>query len=297
MLQNQFIEKKVVQWEINCGQIMFSGEKNLTARDIFKDYFGKVFTLKTPRGEIHNVSFLHKLSKGNVRLSCSKYFKQLKDGDIIYFKIKDEDTIEITDKKPDTNSPTTAVGNKNYSVDELKDIVIKLTVENQKLRELNSELQEYKERLDKYDSLDKIFKDEKFMEDWLASNIHRIISDLDVIDRQTTVTWPDLKKSRFDLMCIDKTTKELVVVENKVRGRNKTLETQYLTYKAWIKNNLAEINKRYKEHGLKATKNFKIIIITDTIDEKLETMCSGNTIPLIFIDGGVAFEQIVPYDD
>jgi hypothetical protein len=286
----------MASWEIKYGQILLSGENNISARDIFKDYFGKLFTLNTFKGTYKNVNFLDKLSKANVRLCCSQFIKQLKTDDIIYISIENEDTLKISQNEPTSILSSNKTVSKKYTEGELKNIIIELTKENQKLKEYNSELLEYKNQLDKYESLDKIFKDEKFMEDWLERNIHKVIPDLDVIDRQITVSWPDLKTSRFDLLCIDKTTKELVVIENKVRGRNKTLETQYLTYKAWIVKNIDKINDTYKNCNLKATNNFKFVIITDTINDKIENMCSGNNIPLIFIDGGVIFEEIVPYD-
>jgi hypothetical protein len=46
---------------------------------------------------------------------------------------------------------------------------------------------------------------------------------------------------------------------------------------------------------LKATDNFKFVIITDTTDERLEAICEDSKITLIFIDGGVVFEERVPY--
>jgi hypothetical protein len=292
-----YIKKRMASWEIKYGQILLSGENNISARDIFKDYFGKIFTLDTFKGTYKNVNFLDKLSKSNVRLCCSQFVKQLKADDVIYISIENEDIIKISQNEPINNATTNQSISKKFTENELKNIIIDLTRENQKLKEYNSELLEYKNQLDKYESLDKIFKDEKFMEDWLERNIHKVISDLDVIDRQITVSWPDLKTSRLDLLCIDKTSKELVVIENKVKGRNKTLETQYLTYKAWIVKNIDKINDKYKSHNLKATNNFKFVIITDTINDKIESMCSGNNIPLIFIDGGVIFEEIVPYEN
>jgi hypothetical protein len=132
------------------------------------------------------------------------------------------------------------------------ELIAKLIKENQQLRETNAELFLYKERIDKYENLQKIFDDEKFMEDWLERNIHKAIADLDVIDRQITITWPDLKANRMDLLCLDRTTRELVIIENKINGNKKTLDAQYLKYRAWAGQNL------------KATENFKFVIITDT---------------------------------
>jgi hypothetical protein len=145
--------------------------------------------------------------------------------------------------------------------------------------------------------LQKIFDDEKFMEDWLERNIHKAIADLDVIDRQLTITRPDLKANRMDLLCLDRTTRKLVIVENKVKGNKKTIDTQYLKYRAWAGQNIDKINDKYKNHNLKATEIFKFVIITDTIDDSFESMCRYEKIPLILIDGGVIFEEIVSYNN
>ena len=293
-----YIKKTMASWEINYGQILLSGENNVLARDIFKEYFGVPFILNTFLGKFENVNFVDRFTEKNVRICCSKFVKQLKENDVIYLSIENDETIKISKDLPDSKSKITDRDKiKTYTEDELKNIIIKLTEENQKLRQINSNLLEYKEQLEKYQSLDKIFDDEKFMETWLEKNIHKLLPDLEVIDRQITVSWSDLKTSRLDLFCIDRTTKELVVIENKVRGRNKTLETQYLTYKAWIAKNLEKINENYKLKEIKATQNFKFIIITDTKNEKIVEMCEGNKIPLIVIDGGVMFDVIVPYDN
>ena len=289
-----YIKKKIVSWEVKYGQIMFSGEDNIKARDIFKDFFGKSFTLETFAGNYDNVNFLDKLSKYNLRISCSRFFKNLHTADEFYFSIKDENTILVTKDEPTTNK---SIPDNKLSENELLNIIARLTKDNQDLRELTSELFIYKERIDKYENLHKIFNDEQFMEDWLERNIHKAIADLDVIDRQLTINWPDLKANRMDLLCLDRTTRELVIVENKVKGNKKTIDTQYLKYRAWAGQNLDRINVKYKDQNLKATENFKFVIFTDTIDDSFESMCRYQKIPLILIDGGVIFEEIVPYDD
>ncbi|MDR1316011.1 MAG: hypothetical protein LBK13_03975 [Spirochaetales bacterium] len=86
-------------------------------------------------------------------------------------------------------------------------------------------------------------------------------------------------------------------MENKIAGRDKTVITQYAKYKAWAKHHLDELNEKYKDKNLKATKNLKVVIITDKIDESLEITCKDENIPLIYIDGGVIFEEIVPYSN
>ena len=160
----------------------------------------------------------------------------------------------------------------------------------------NRELTRYKEDFDKYQGLEYIFEDEKFMEDWLERNIHKAIPNIEVIDRQPVIEWNEpFMRNRPDFFCIDKTTKELVIVENKVRGRHRKVETQYLTYKAWVNRNLDRINLKYANRQLKATKDFKFAIISDTTDERLQAVCEDSNIALVKIGGGVFFESLVPY--
>jgi hypothetical protein len=291
----EYIEKKMASWEINYGQIAISGADNIKARELFNDFFGKSFELETFNGNFTNIHFNEKSSKTSLRLCCNSFFRNLKIDDVIYISVKDENTILITNKE-EKNIVSNNILSKKFSEIELLEIIAKLTKENQQLRETNSELFGYKERLDKYENLQKIFDDEIFMEDWLERNIHKAIADLEIIDRQFTITWPDLKTNRMDLLCLDKTTRELVIVENKVKGNKKTIDTQYLKYRTWVGQNLGKINEKYKEKNLKATESFKFVIITDTIDDSLENMCRYHNIPLILIDGGVIFDEIVPYN-
>jgi len=263
----EYIEKKMAGWEIKHGQIKISCSDNIKAREIFKDFLGKTFDLETFKGDFKDVHFYEKESA--LRFSCP-FFKNLSTDDTIYIFAKNNNTLSITDKEP--NSVTDDEPEQSLSKTELLEIIAKLTKENQYLRKTNSSLFEYKDRLDKYESLKKIFDDEHYMEEWLERNIHRALADLDVIDRQFTITWPDKKTNRIDLLCLDKTTRELVIIENKVKGNNRTIDTQYLKYKAWFGQNLDIINSKYNAHNLKATENFKFVIITDTIDDSLESM-------------------------
>jgi len=287
----EYIEKKMAGWEIKHGQIKISCADSIKAREIFKDFLGKTFDLETFKGNFKDVHFYEKESA--LRFSCP-FFKNLATDDTIYIFAKNNNAISITDKEP--NSVTIDESEQSLSKTELLEIIAKLTKENQELRKTNSSLFEYKDRLDKYENLEKIFDDEHYMEEWLERNIHRVIADLDVIDRQVEIRWSDEKKNRIDLLCLDKTTRELVIVENKVNGNKRTLDTQYLKYKAWYIKNLDETNEKYKTHNLKATKNLKVVIITDTIDDSLRSMCEINNIPLFLIDGGVIFDEIVPYN-
>ena len=160
-----------------------------------------------------------------------------------------------------------------------------LLEENKNLRILNAELTEYKRRLNQYKGLEYIFEDEQFMETWLEKNIHKAIASLEIIDRQPVITWnePSFMRNRPDFFCLDKTTKELVIVENKVRGRHRHFETQYLTYSSWVKRNLDQINEKYKDRLLNATINFRFVVITDTVDERLQAICEDSDIALIAV--------------
>jgi len=295
-----FIAKKVVSWEIKYGQIGISGKDNIIARDLFKDFFGKSFKLETFKGTFSNINFNEKTSSTSLRLSCSEFFKKLKPETVIYLRPKDTDTVEILEKEPteiDSLNPVPEKKKSKFNENELLEIIASLTRENQQLRESNSSLFPYKEQIDKYQSLQKIFNDEKFMEDWLERNIHIAIADLEIIDRQPIITWPVSKlKNRLDFFCVDKTTRELVIVENKVRGNKTTIETQYMSYKTWVSENLSLINEKYIEKNINATENFKFVIITDFNDERLEALCRHFKITLILIDGGVLFEPLgYPY--
>ncbi|GAG27859.1 unnamed protein product, partial [marine sediment metagenome] len=196
-------------------------------------------------------------------------------------KIEDRERKEVI--RPETSADVTK-------------LLMELVKENKTLREENEELIRYKDRLEKYQNLEYIFEDEQFMEAWLERNIHKALANLEIIDRQPAINWNEpFMRNKPDFFCLDKTTRELVIVENKVRGRHRKIETQILTYTAWAKRNLEKINEKYKDKNLKTTKNFKFVIITDTTDERLQAICEDNKIALILIDGGVVFEEIVPY--
>lgn len=104
-------------------------------------------------------------------------------------------------------------------------------------------------------------------------------------------------RNRPDFFCLDKTTRELVIVENKIRRRFRRVETQYMTYKAWVRRHIDAINRKYEESNLKASEYFKFVIIADPTDERLEAICEDNHICLVVIDGGVIFEEIIPYSE
>jgi len=292
-----YIQKKMSYWEIKVGQMFWGKNEVILIKDFFKNYFDTEFKLETFNGTIEYCT-LHIVSDDVIRLGC-KFFEQLNQKELYLLKIKDKETVTITNIEDDTTENKIAENNNDnqFSEKQILKIIANLEKENQELRKINSTLINYKSKLDRYSKLEKIFNDEKFMEDWLVRNIHKVLADLEVIDRQPIITWPNSKiKNRPDLFCIDKTTRELVIIENKVKGNKNTLETQYLTYKAWVSENINQINSKYSNFNIKATDSFKFLIITDTTDDKLESICKHNRIPLILIDGGVCFQQIVPYD-
>jgi hypothetical protein len=289
-----YIKKRVAAWEIKYGQIRIPGEDYQIGKKLFEDYLSRTFELKTFNGNYPNRHFVHE--QHALRLACAPFFGSLKESQIIYIYPIDEGAIKIAEQEPKDRIDETIEKKLAEETSNIPKLFIDIVKENRVLKEENEELIKYKDRLEKYQNLEHIFEDEKFMEDWLERNIHKVLANLEVIDRQPMVTWDEsFMRNRPDFFCLDKTTKELVIVENKVRGRHRKVETQFLTYKAWVKRNLNKLNTKYGERGLKATENFKFVIITDTTDDRLEAICEDSNIALVLIDGGVIFEEIVPY--
>lgn len=199
----------------------------------------------------------------------------MNDGEIIYLQPLDRYSIKISKDEPNKDIEEVEERKLKDSIPietnlEVSNIFLEIVKENKQLREENEELIRYKDRLEKYQNLEYIFEDEKFMEDWLERNIHKAVANLEIIDRQLIITWNSaFMRNKPDFFCLDKTTRELVIVENKVRGRHKKVETQFLTYSSWVKRNLEEINQKYSNRDLKATENFRFVIITDSSDERL----------------------------
>lgn len=292
----EYIKKKIASWEIKYGQIAIPGRNYEIAKKLFKDYLGTTFKLETFEGTFSNRHFLD--AGYGLRLACKPFFSKLNDGDTIYLQPLDQNTVKISKEEPIEkieDRERKEVIHPETSADVTK-LLMELVKENKALREENEELIRYKDRLEKYQNLEYIFEDEKFMEEWLERNIHKALANLEIIDRQPAINWNEpFMRNKPDFFCLDKTTRELVIVENKVRGRHRKIETQILTYTAWAKRNLEKINEKYKDKNLKTTKNFRFVIITDTTDERLQAICEDNKIALILIDGGVVFEEIVPY--
>lgn len=295
----KYIEKRMAPWEIKYGQIRI-GDYDL-AREIFKGYFGITFDLKTFKGDFPNQNFLHYEDTRTLRFACRAFFTQLNDGDIIFIQPISPNKIGIYNKKPidrieDITDIKSEIDVINKAEPDVMSLLIELIKVNLILRKENEYLLTFKEKLDHYQDLQYIFDDEKTMEDWLERNIHRAISDLEILDRQIYIGWKEsFMRDRPDLFCIDKTTKELVVIENKVRGRHRNVDTQYLKYRTWVLDNLDDIKEKYKDKNLRPTEDFKFIIITDKTDVRLERICAVNKIGLILIEGGVNILEIVPY--
>jgi len=293
-----YLKKTIVGWEVKYGQIAITGKEYQIAVKVLEQYIGRPFTLETFKGSFTNKNFNHKSEINSLRIACKPFFAELEEGDEIYFQPIDNDKLGVYDKEPTTKTEKKEeLGiKKKINNEELLAHLYALSKENKQLREVNDTLFEYKNRLEKYQRLEYIFEDEQFMENWLERNIHKAIAQLEIIDRQPSIHWTErFMRDRPDFFCVDKTTRELVIVENKVRGRHRNVATQYLKYRTWALRHLDTLNNKYEEQNIKATKNFKFVIITDTTDERLEAICEDNNIGLVLIDGGVVFEEIVPY--
>jgi hypothetical protein len=265
----KYLKKKIASWEIKYGQIAITGRDYEIAKKIFGDYFSRTFELETFRGSFPNRHFLHEDTRNSLRLACKPFFSVLNEGDIIYLQPIDSNKIGVYKDEPvgeiekiEDREEIEAIPVETGA--DVTKLLVGLVKENKALREENEELIRYKDRLEKYQNLEYIFEDEQFMEDWLERNIHKALANLEIIDRQPVVTWNEsFMRNKPDFFCLDKTT--------------------------------IEINKKYEGKNLKATENFRFVIITDTTDERLEAICEDNGITLILIDGGVVFEEIVPY--
>jgi len=239
-----FIKKKIASWEIKYGQIAITGREYEIAKKLFNDYFGRTFELETFKGNFPNRHFIHDDTRNSLRLACMPFFKALNEGDIIYIQSQEQNKVKISGEEPIEKIETTEdrkvteVIPSETSADVTK-LLVDLVKENKTLREENEDLLRYKDRLEKYQNLEYIFEDELFMEEWLERNIHKALANLEIIDRQPVVTWSEsFMRNKPDFFCLDKTTRELVIVENKVRGRHRKVATQFLIYSAWVKRNL-----------------------------------------------------------
>lgn len=175
------MRKRVAQWEIKYGQTSFQGQDYVLAKKMFQDYLGTTFELETDLGTFPNRHFVDDGTR--VRLACSPFFGRLVDGDVIYIQPGGQGRVQITraEPKPPTEAedkPLPPQGVPLGTRKEVIDVVLDLVSENKQLRQENQELIKYKDRLDRYQNLEYIFEDEKFMEDWLERNIQKALSNI-----------------------------------------------------------------------------------------------------------------------
>jgi len=281
-------------YEVRYREILFTGEDYELAHKFFGDFLSKPFSLITPKQTYSNKRFTYDPERRRIRLPCT-FFERLSVGDVIVIEKGDNEifiSVEQTRETPVV--PMTAdIGMDSLA---LRGKIIELQDKIITLQEENAVLQEYKQRLEEFEDLDYFFADEAEMEQWLVKNMHKVLPEIEVLDRQIWATWKDLSRNRVDIFGVDKDTKDLVVIEVKTHKRRlRTAETQYMFYKTWVLKNLDSINEKYADRGLQASSDFKFVIITDRYDARLQEVCQAFGICLICIDGGIHCEEVVPY--
>jgi len=121
--------------------------------------------------------------------------------------------------------------------------------------------------------------------------MYKVAPSLEVVDRQIRTTWPDGKFGRQDMFCMNKETKQLVIVEVKTRGRKvSSAYDQYVRYTTYARLHLDEMNKKYRNQGLKATKDLMFMIITDFTNDEMIAVCEDHGIDLVRLFGGIGVE-------
>ena len=94
----EYIEKKIVPWEIEYGQIAIPAKNYEITKKVFKNYLKIYFNLKTFKGNFRNRNFLD--NGYRLRLACMPFFSKLNVGDIIYIQPLNKNTIKMSNKKP-----------------------------------------------------------------------------------------------------------------------------------------------------------------------------------------------------
>ena len=94
----EYIEKKIVPWEIKYGQIAIPAKNYEITKKIFKNYLNIYFKLETFKGNFRNRNFLD--NGYRLRLACKPFFSKLNVGDIIYIQPLNQNTIKISKEKP-----------------------------------------------------------------------------------------------------------------------------------------------------------------------------------------------------
>ena len=108
----EYIEKKIVPWEIEYGQIAIPAKNYKITKKIFKNYLNIYFNLETFKGNFRNRNFL---DKGNrLRLACMPFFSKLNVGDIIYIQPLNQNTIKISKEKPNEKVWILKIANKLF---------------------------------------------------------------------------------------------------------------------------------------------------------------------------------------
>lgn len=86
---------------------------------------------------------------------------------------------EIQRRSSDTNKEE-----RKYDAEEIYKVLVSTIEENISIRQENEQLLEYKQRYEQFQDLSYIFEDEKFMEDWLERNIHKVIKPVRFFQNQ-----------------------------------------------------------------------------------------------------------------
>lgn len=281
-------------YEVRYREILFTGEDYALAHKFFGDLLTKPFTLITPKETYSNKRFTYDPERRRIRLPCT-FFEKLSVSDVILIE-KGGNEILISVEQSREMPVVSITAKVEADPLALRGKIIELQDKLITLQEENAVLREYKRRLEEFEDLDYFFADEAEMEEWLTKNMHKVLPDIEVIDRQIWATWKDLSRNRVDIFAMDKNTRELVVIEVKTRKRRlRTVETQYMFYKTWALKNLDLVNEKYADRGLRASRDFKFVIITDRYDARLQEVCQAFDICLICIDGGIHCEEVVPY--
>jgi hypothetical protein len=153
-------------------------------------------------------------------------------------------------------------------------------------------LQSYKDFYNKILTADYLFSSEKFFESWIQDNFHKILPDCEVLERQPIASWPDGKFGRFDLLAMNKESKDLVIVEVKTRKRSKSSGyDQFVRYVSWAKRNREMLGKKYSSQGLVPSDDPQFVIITDYADDEMKAICRDHGIQLHIVIGGLSFER------
>lgn len=161
--------------------------------------------------------------------------------------------------------------------------------------ELQREVMELKTYKDKYNKIlqaESMFNSEKVFESWLKENIHHISKEIEILDQQPTITWPDGKFGRLDLLGKNKDTGNITIIEVKTKKRNKRSGyDQFVRYTSWVKRNMKKIHSKYSLES--TSKDVDFVIITDHINDEMVAICEDNGISLIHVFGGLGFNKIV----